>query len=176
MIQPGRPPDGEPTEYGYGFAVSYLDGHHRVTHVGGMLGFSGQIAHYDDDEVTIAVLTNTEGANAARIESDIARIVLGLGEQSTKDILLAPEELERYTGTYDLGLTTVDISESGGRLEVRVDAPGLEGRYLLLHQGAHSFQARSDPQLEIRFSPDDDPAGSFVLVRHGITLRGRRIR
>ena len=141
MSTPGTLSDGTRIEYGYGLAVSYLEEHHRVNHVGGMLGFRSQIAHYDDDYVTIVVLTNTEQANAAKLESDIARIMLGLGDHAVKDLLLAPAELAQYTGTYDMKVATVNIEAMSGRLEAEVSMPGLEGRHVLLYQGDNSFLA-----------------------------------
>jgi CubicO group peptidase (beta-lactamase class C family) len=175
MTQPGKLVDGSELEYGFGLAVSYLQGRRRISHVGGTLGFSSQISHFDEDDVTIVVLTNTEGANAASIETEIARLVLGLGERSSSDILLAPVELARYAGRYDLGLTTVQLSAVEGRLQAEIDTPGLEGRYRLLYQGGDSFLADGDPELSITFSGAGDEVVGFVLVRHGITMRARRI-
>jgi CubicO group peptidase (beta-lactamase class C family) len=175
MTTPARLTDGSEIEYGYGLAVSFLEGRRRINHVGGTLGFSSQISHYEDEDVTIVVLTNTEGANAASIESDIARVVLGLGDQTTRDILLTPAELDRYVGTYDLELTTVRVSASEGRLYAVIDAPGLEGRYGLLYQGDDTFQAEADPELTLQFPDTPARTDGFVLVRHGITMRARRV-
>jgi len=175
MSEPAALRDGTAIEYGYGMAIGYLEGHHRISHVGGMLGFAGQIAHYDEDDVTIVVLTNTEGAKAANIEAAIARLMLGLGDQEILDLLLAPEELSPYLGTYDLSLTTVDVSSDDGRLVAEVDVPGLRGTYTLLHQGGGRFLAETDSEISIEFPASADPQSGFVLTHKGITMHGERI-
>jgi CubicO group peptidase (beta-lactamase class C family) len=175
MIRPGTLKDGDQIEYGYGLAVNYLEQHHRISHVGGTLGFAGQIANYDGDDLTIVVLSNTEGAKVASVEADIARLMLGLGDRTVKDILLAPEELEPYIGTYDLKLGAVTLAPANGRLELDVSVPGVEGRYVLLNQGQNVFQAESDSQVSLRFAVENGVAEAFVLSHKGITMRGTRV-
>lgn len=168
-------PDGTRIEYGYGLAIGYVQGHHRFTHVGGMLGFAGQLSYYDEEDLAIAVLANTEGANAARIEREIARIVLGLDTDRTLDLPLSPVALQRYVGTYDLGLTSVDVVAEEGRLVVDVTLRGAEGRYVLLHQGDHRFRARDDAEIELLFTVADGRATEAEVVRRGMTARAVRV-
>jgi CubicO group peptidase (beta-lactamase class C family) len=172
MVTPATLGDGTQVEYGYGMSIGYLEGHHRVGHVGGMLGFSSQIAHYDEDDVTIVVLTNTEGARASAIEGEIARLVLGLGDQEIKDILLSPEELADYTGTYDMTLTPVTIRASQGRLTTEVPVPGIQGSHTMLYQGDETFISQSDPDVFATFTRTDGRADGFMLTHKGITMRG----
>jgi CubicO group peptidase (beta-lactamase class C family) len=175
MSTPATLANGTPIEYGYGLALGYLEGHRRVSHVGGMLGFSGQIAHYEDDDLTIVVLSNTEGARTSAIEAEIARLMMGLGEQEVADILLAPEELDTYLGTYDLRLTRISITAQGGRLATEVTVPGLAGSHTLLYQGGHRFVSRSDPDVSVTFDVGVGRASSFVLSHKGITMRAARV-
>lgn len=175
MTTPATLADGTPIEYGYGMAIGYLEGHHRVGHVGGTLGFSSQIAHYDEDDVTIVVLTNTEGARASAMEGEIARLMLGLGDQEIRDLLLAPEELAEYTGTYDVTLTTITVQASQGRLTTDVSVPGVQGRHTMLYQGNEHFISQSDPDVQATFTRRDGEVVSFVLDHKGITMRGERI-
>jgi CubicO group peptidase (beta-lactamase class C family) len=176
MSTPGTLIDGSQIEYGYGLAVSYLEGHHRVNHLGGMLGFTGQISHYGAEDLTVVVLTNTEGANASEIESDVARVLLGLGDRTVVDIPLSAPELQAYTGRYDLGLAQVDVRTAEGRLVVDVNVPGLEGSYVLLNQGGHDFEAQDDTEVTLTFEIGaDDRAAGFVLVRRGLTMHAERV-
>jgi CubicO group peptidase (beta-lactamase class C family) len=175
MTTPATLADGSQIEYGYGMAIGYLEGHHRVGHVGGTLGFSSQIAHYEDDDVTVVVLTNTEGARASAIEGEIARLLLGLGEQEVRDILLSPEELTEYIGTYDMTLTTVRIQAMEGHLTTEVSVPGVQGNHTLLYQGDETFVSRSDPDVYATFTRRDGRPDGFVLTHKGITMHGVRI-
>ncbi|MEM7416071.1 MAG: serine hydrolase domain-containing protein [Gemmatimonadota bacterium] len=176
MSTPGTLRDGSRIEYGYGIAVSYLEGRHRIGHIGGMLGFTGQMAHYSEEDVSIVVLTNTEGANAARIETEIARAVLELAAEQVRDVELTPTELTSYVGAYDLGATVVRVTEREGRLEAEVSTPGIEGRYVMLYQGDLTFFAQTDPSIIARFDePADGEPLAFTLEHKGITLRGRKV-
>jgi len=175
MSTPATLTDGSRIEYGYGMSVGYLEGHHRVSHVGGMLGFTSQLTHYDDDDVTIVVLTNTQSASAAAIETGIARLMLGLGDQQVHDLLLSPEELAQYTGTYDLTLASVTVRGEDGRLQTDVDVPGVRGHQTLLYQGDDHFIAESDTEISVSFQVRDGQADSVMLTHDGITVRGARV-
>jgi CubicO group peptidase (beta-lactamase class C family) len=169
--------DGSPLEYGMGLAVGYLDGHRRISHVGGFLGFMGQIALYPDDDLTVVVLTNTEGAAAAHIETAIAREVLGLASFDVVDLQLEDAELQRFVGRYDVGPTTVSIAASAGRLYADVRLPRLAGRYTLLYQGDDLFVSETDPDVRLTFSERDDGSiDGFVLRNRGIVMEARRLR
>lgn len=67
--------------YGAGLELDQLDGHSRIHHEGAVDGFSGEVAHYPELDLTIAVLTNvvpTRGNRAADVESvgsELARAV-----------------------------------------------------------------------------------------------------
>jgi hypothetical protein len=167
--------DGSSIEYGYGLAVRHLGGHRRLTHIGGMLGFAGHVSHCDQDGVTVAVLTNTEGAKAARIATEVARVVLGIEDHAFADIALSEDDLAPYTGRYDLGLTTVDVVAVDGRLQTDVTAPGVDGRYVFQYQGDHTFVAADDSEVSVTFSLVDGRVVGMVVYRAGITVRGTRV-
>jgi CubicO group peptidase (beta-lactamase class C family) len=80
MTTAGTLNDGSRFSYGYGLFVDSLDGHARIQHGGDIPGFHAMLAHYPDDELTIAVLTNSDGADAGKLANRIARIVLRLRE------------------------------------------------------------------------------------------------
>ena len=176
MITRGTLNDGGTIEYGFGLAVSYLDGHHRVGHVGGFLGFMSQIAHYQEEDVTIVVLTNTEGSAAANIEREIAQMVLGLDERTVLDVRLEADELAKYVGFYDIGPTVVEVVVGDGRLVARVDIPRLRGEYTLQYQGDQTFITDAGSQVVVTFDTDEngDPDG-FSLRNRGIVMAGVRV-
>jgi len=175
MLRPDTLQDGTLLEYGYGVASAFVEGHRRVSHIGGMLGFAGQIARYEEDDVSIVVLSNTEDAKVAALENELARLVLDLGEREVRDILLTEAEMEPYVGVYDLDLAHVTVIAREGRLEADVPLPAGERRYVLLYQGDATFQARGDPEITLRFDDDAAKPDGFDLSLHGITMRGRRV-
>jgi CubicO group peptidase (beta-lactamase class C family) len=80
MTTPGRLADGRPTSYGLGVAVSQFRGHRKIAHPGGIVGFSSFLAHYPDEKLVIAVLTNTMGVELRpEVEERIAGLLLSAG-------------------------------------------------------------------------------------------------
>jgi CubicO group peptidase (beta-lactamase class C family) len=75
MLTPARVKDGRLTSeatwsepekpapkdspYAFGIGISDWEGHKRVGHSGGILGFSSALYSFPDDGVTIAILTNS---------------------------------------------------------------------------------------------------------------------
>ena len=70
--------NGDTTSYGYGLGIGELEGHSRVSHGGGINGFTTALATYPDDDLVVVVLGNTESEISGRVADKISRIVLGL--------------------------------------------------------------------------------------------------
>lgn len=174
MLTPPTLPDGQSTGYGFGVAVSELQGHRKVAHDGGINGFSSHLAHYPDDGLTVAVLVNTEGAPAGTVGERIARTALGLPQPDLVDLPLSRPEARRYTGKYLIEARgqPVQVTWEDGRLMAQ--AAG-EAAVELLHQGRHEFRAGSDPTVKVEFLMDDGRAVGFLLHRSGETVRARRV-
>ena len=68
--------------YAYGWIVSepaaaLFGGHRRISHSGGINGFSSVIVRLPDPNVTVIVLANNDAANAAAVARDVAAIYYG---------------------------------------------------------------------------------------------------
>ncbi|MEM7062620.1 MAG: serine hydrolase [Cyanobacteria bacterium P01_B01_bin.77] len=91
--------------YGYGLVVDTQFGKQRAHHNGGISGFASSLAHYPEDSLTIAVLSNLETADPSRIAADLAAIAFQatyeLPEQH-EAIELDPSLYEKYVGSYQL--------------------------------------------------------------------------
>lgn len=72
MWESTRLNDGEEAGYGLGWEASKVNGHRRVSHGGGIPGFSTELARFPDDRLTVIVLTNAEGGHAGTIARKIA--------------------------------------------------------------------------------------------------------
>jgi len=66
--------DGKPNpgDYGFGWFITEVNGHHLVEHEGAWQGFTGNISRYVDDKLTIVVLTNLDGAKPDEITHHVA--------------------------------------------------------------------------------------------------------
>jgi hypothetical protein len=147
MVRRGYRPD-----YGFALSLISLDGRRRLGHNGEIAsGFTGALAYYPDDDLTVAVLANRSQVWPEAIEKAIARAALGMALPVVKDLPLSPEERQRYIGTYDFGVYPLRIFDEGGRLkfDMKLGRPPYE----LLYQGDHTFVARIDPDaIRLTFS------------------------
>jgi D-alanyl-D-alanine carboxypeptidase len=69
--------DGARIQYGLGIGVSSQRGHSVWFHGGRIPGYTSQVTHYPDDDLTIAVLTNSENQVAREVETAAAAALLG---------------------------------------------------------------------------------------------------
>ena len=107
------------------------------------------LARYPDDDVTIAVLVNTEGgeADALTVAGNVAGVVAQLGEPVLADLPVTPAEATAYGGTYQRGPNRFRIYSEAGQLRRVVEGserpPGK-----LLHQGEGSFAFTVDYPMD----------------------------
>jgi CubicO group peptidase (beta-lactamase class C family) len=95
--------NGESTGYGCGWFISDLRGHRTVEHGGGINGFTSYALALPDDNVYIAVLTNSaiEGRSPETRAVRIAELVLGLPPLERKPVTLSAGELDALVGVYE---------------------------------------------------------------------------
>ena len=68
---------GEETGYGIGWGVRTDDaGRHVIAHTGGSVGGTTQMRIYPDENLVIAVITNTSGADIGDVTDDIVEVFL----------------------------------------------------------------------------------------------------
>jgi len=79
MWQAGPLLDGsrDPSNYGFGWATSFVRGHRMVAHSGSWQGFTTYLARYVDDDLSVAVLTNLGQGDPGRLAHAIAGTVMG---------------------------------------------------------------------------------------------------
>lgn len=76
MWTPEKLNDGKPLTYGYGWGVDVYRTRKRVSHGGGINGFSTFISRFVDDKLTVIVLSNLEGGSAGRLADGIAEFYI----------------------------------------------------------------------------------------------------
>jgi CubicO group peptidase (beta-lactamase class C family) len=171
MLRAMRAPTGLPESleagYGLGTRLGFTGSHRKIGHTGGGQGNKAVVARYPDDDVTIAVLFNTERPNAEvtanGLEERIAWLVFAPGPVTT---FASADELQRYAGDYDDGWRRVRLTPEGGALMMR---PGLRHRPAsqLIDTGGGAFVVAEDPSLELRFLVRDDQPRGYALYRNG---------
>ena len=180
VVQPGslqemttraRLNGGTVSRYGFGLGMDSLSGHFRVSHGGGINGFTSVLAYFPDDTLTIAVLDNGEEALPGQLLDRLARVALGLPAPSARqDLPLTAAERTMYVGTYGVGPRAFRVVDREGHLTIAPESEG--GGTPLLHQGNHRFIWEMESALEVEFQVENGRAMGLVLRGEG----GRTIR
>jgi CubicO group peptidase (beta-lactamase class C family) len=166
MITPGK------GNYGLGVGVVQQSGVTVIQHGGGIEGFNTQLAYIPDRKITVVVLSNVNGAAPGAMGSQLLDVAMGkpvILASERKPVPIAKEELQKFTGVYDVTPTfALTIAVSGDSLTVQgTKQPALPAIY----QGAADGHPRFFiPQVnaEIEFLPDATGAiGSLVLHQGG---------
>jgi D-alanyl-D-alanine carboxypeptidase len=159
--------------YGFAMMLNQEDDHHRIGQHGSLFGYSGSLYEFPADDLTIVVLTNTEGQNAYAITRALARAALGLAplpappappaDRALADGVVPPAERAQLAGTFVVKLDhvgdglhdsfvqyrrTYRVFDESGRLMIQALGEVPER---LLKQGDGSFAMRSEPASHITF-------------------------
>jgi CubicO group peptidase (beta-lactamase class C family) len=185
-------------QYGFALIINHEDQHRRIGQHGSLLGYSGSLYEFPDDQLTVVVLTNTEDQNAYAISRALARAELGLSElpatpiQSQKtlaDVPVSSDERKQLTGTFVLKLEkltpglhdsfaqyrrTYRVFDENGRLMIQ---PLGHGPERLLKQSDGSFAINSSPGNHVSFAMQNCRAASMKIDSQdfGVPLSGERI-
>jgi D-alanyl-D-alanine carboxypeptidase len=169
--------DGVETHHGYGFDLLHHDGAGRtVEHGGGVAGFRGHLAHYPEQGVVIAVLTNRGTGAAQMLRNAIASELFAGLEPATLDLELPAGRAGVYAGTYLLylqptnqGPFPIEIAARDGRVFAEAEGTEIPLRW----QGDDEFAA-PEHGLRLRFVVEGDRAVRLALQRSGMQLEGAR--
>lgn len=183
-------------QYGFAMMLNHEEDHRRIGQHGSLLGYSGSLYDFPEDQLTIVVLTNTEGQNAYAITRALARTILGLpglpssarpAEKALADKPISDEERKQLAGTYVLKLDRVSadlhdsfaqyrrtyrVFDENGRLMIQ---PLGEGPERLLKQEDGSFAMRSSPAASISFVLQNERAAAMKMESPGFPLAGERV-
>lgn len=191
-------PQDPQAQYGFALILNHEDQHRRIGQHGSLLGYSGSLYDFPDDQLTVVVLTNTEDQNAYAISRALARAALGLPELPATpspakavlaDLPVSGEERKQLAGTFALNLEkltpglhdsfaqyrrTYRVFDENGRLMIQ---PLGEGPERLLKQADGSFAARSFPGNRISFAIQNGRAIRMKMDSQdfGVPLSGERV-
>jgi D-alanyl-D-alanine carboxypeptidase len=183
-------------QYGFAMILNHEEDHRRIGQHGSLLGYSGSLYDFPEDQLTIVVLTNTEGQNAYAITRALGRAILNLpalpvppqpAERALADQPVSDAERRRLGGTYVLKLDRISanlhdsfaqyrrtyrVFDENGRLMIQ---PLGEGPERLLKQEDGSFAMRSSPAANISFVVQNEHAAAMKIDSPGFPLAGERV-
>lgn len=158
--------DGVSTKYGFGLKVDEWESHPRISHGGGIFGFTSELAYLPDERLTVAVMSNSETLSCGKAVDSIARAALGIVEFQPQNLAVSPEEFKRFVGEFrfeEIGLE-MRFFEREGKLWVQATE---EPELPLLSQGNGEFRAEFDPSVKLVFPEGAGPAEGLTLHQGG---------
>ncbi len=125
---------GVTVDYGMGARRGRLQGHPLWGHTGGHAGTVAVVAHFPEDDLTIAVLMNTVHSrrDALVLFGEVAVPVLGLDTTPPAALSVPDDALQRYVGRYVGGREGghYDVSADSGRVRIRWSGGDSDAAYL----------------------------------------------
>lgn len=148
--------------YGYGVSVFTRFGRAAIGHDGRVAGYASDLAHYPDEELTVAILSNVESVARDEIRQLVAAAVFGedYALEAPREFASPPTNLAAYAGQYAFGPNfMVSISVSNGRLLARANQGGFSELTPLKNGDWFSRMLYAT----VRFEPDADGAVSQLV-------------
>jgi D-alanyl-D-alanine carboxypeptidase len=104
MITPTSLPDGKTEDYGFGLAQDDVRGRKAIRHGGGIFGFSTEAVYIPDQDLFVAVFTNSDDPPASEevLAYRIAALALGDPYPAFQKADVDAKALEPYFGVYAL--------------------------------------------------------------------------
>ncbi len=111
--------DGLDTKYGYGWCISDYEGHRLIEHGGGINGFLSYALFFPEDQVFVALLTNSAVSDLQPepLAFRAGCLTLGIPYKEPTPISLSEKELEPFIGVYaDAQGEELYITRQGSKL------------------------------------------------------------
>jgi CubicO group peptidase (beta-lactamase class C family) len=172
MIEPARLNDGSLSEYGFGLIGLKFRDRTAITHLGGINGFATMMAHFQEDDLTVVVLSNLESLPVERAVLALARRALDLPDLPARPrISVAAGDLARCAGLYQLDASPwpFAIAAADGVLTAPFPAP--DSRYEPFTQT--EFQCVDDPEMTLRFEQPGEAGYERATVEGPMRWRWR---
>jgi CubicO group peptidase (beta-lactamase class C family) len=173
MLEPGALPDGRRIAYGLGLFVSTLDGRPEISHGGGIVGFTGFLATYPEDDLIVVSLTNSDAVHLydGKLTREIVRAISGRRLTQASNASTAVSDFERYVGKYRMGSAVITVVRDGDLLAVDSEN-SVEQLWErdFVHRGDGKFAAVRNSEFRLTFTPAERQS-----TRLSITLSGRSL-
>ena len=157
--------------YGLGWIITDNGKHFKVGHTGSIEGFRADFMVFPKDDKVVIFLSNLLPPAESRVERALAAIAFDEPyqiETAKKEIILSPEVLAKYVGTYTSEVGNMVVSFKEGKLQVL--APG--GDTADLGAIAENKFFVKGPEILVEFKEEDGKVNAMsVDMRGGITFK-----
>jgi CubicO group peptidase (beta-lactamase class C family) len=159
MYSPVQLTDGRMENYGLGWALGYYRQHRVIHHAGGIPGFSAFFGRFPEDEVTLIILSNRDGFDAARLARKMSHLVLDLPAPTHPAVAPSAEIPSRVIGTYTSVYGSTEVREEEHTLYLCG-----KGKHALVPMSETSFYQADDEDVEVSFENQNEQ-GLYTRLR-----------
>jgi len=162
--------------YGYGWVIDSFEGKRRVSHSGGIHGFTSNFSRLPQDDVCIILLSNSSSIVLNDITNSIYAILYHHPYELPKErkaIALSEDVLKEYIGQYEINpQLKLDISLTGNTL---MAAPTGQPTVALLPEKKDYFFVKV-PDLQLEFTRNDkNQIDGFILHQGGQEVKCKKL-
>jgi len=164
-------------KYGYGWGIDSIEGKRKVSHGGGIHGFTTNISRVPEDDICIVLLSNASDPTLGEITKSIFAILYGKEYKLPKErtaVKLPEEKLKEYEGEYEINKDLhVIMSVKDGEL---VATPTGQRTDILYAEKEDFFFAKS-ADLQVEFTRNDKKeVDGFILHQGGAKIQCKKIK
>jgi CubicO group peptidase (beta-lactamase class C family) len=157
--------------YGLGWMINNNDKHYKIGHTGSIEGFRADFMMFPKEDKIVVFLSNLLPPTESHVERALTAITFNEPyqiETAKKEIILPPEMLAKYIGTYTSDGGNMVVSVNDGKLLVL--APGGDTAELSA-MGDNKFFVKG-PEILVVFKEDNSKVNAMdVDIRGGITFK-----
>ena len=162
-------PNGNSTNYGLGWAVGNYQGLKFVAHGGGLNGFRSYGILFPNEQLYIAVLSNTSAKTPVTYATPIAFKIAGKPLPNLKNTALDKKLMEEYKGVYSIYSPAHDflpgeryVTINDNKLYVQLkEGDELDGKVELFNISKDFFGIKNSPQ---KFQFIRDKKGKIISI------------
>lgn len=164
-------------KYGYGWGIDSMEGKRKVSHSGGIHGFTTNIVRVPEDDICVILLSNASDPALQDITKNIFAILYGKEYELPKAriaIKIPEVKLKQYEGEYEINKDLhVIISLKDGEL---VAAPTGQPTSILYVEKEDFLFVRT-PDIQIEFTRNDKKEiDGFILHQNGAKITCKKIK
>lgn len=163
--------------YGYGWGIDSTEGKRRVSHGGGIPGFTTNISRVPEDDICIVLLSNASDPALQDITGNIYAVLFGKQYELPKEITaikLPAEKLKEYEGEYEInsGLHVIIHVKDDELMAEPTGQP-----IAVLFAEKEDFFFLKSPDIQIDFTRDDKKTvNGFILHQNGSNIKCNKIK
>ena len=168
-LEPATMNDGSTRDYGFGLSFGQDNGSPYFGHGGGVNGFATDSRYYPNEQLFVAVFSNSNGNNPTEPMLGLIQLALGKVDVGVATRVFSPEQLAPFLGDYQLAEGfIITVREKNGRLEAQATG---QGSFVLDATDQDNIFTKSAYNIKIAFNYDDDgKVESLTIDQNGARI------